>query len=198
MSFSAIYDACVLFPFETRDILMYAAYTRVFRVHWSEQILDECTRNLVKRNKANIDGMKRMVQGMNKAFPDASVPLKDYEPLIAAMTCDKNDRHVLSAAVARKMDYLVTANFKDFPYDCVRPYKIEVCSADDFVIKVIEENPTAFLHWYNKMVDARIANAKKRNWEPVPDLQSIATHSRNKPMPKTGDRILQLLSTEEK
>lgn len=109
MPFAAVYDACVLYPFEVRDILMVAASTRLFRVHWSEKILEECTRNLISDNRGTKEGLSRMVAGMNRGYPDANVPESEYSHLVDAMTCDPKDRHVLAVAVCRKVDVIVTA-----------------------------------------------------------------------------------------
>jgi hypothetical protein len=114
MSFAAIYDACVLYPFEVRDILMVCAYTRLFTVHWTDQILEECTKNLIEDKKATASNMSRMIAGMKSQFPNATIPLKDYEHLVPAMTCAVKDRHVLAAAVDRA-NVIVTYNVKDFP-----------------------------------------------------------------------------------
>lgn len=46
MAFSAIYNSCVLYPFQDSDILMVAAMTRSFAVFWTNAILDDCTRHL--------------------------------------------------------------------------------------------------------------------------------------------------------
>ncbi|SPE24664.1 hypothetical protein SBA3_1090020 [Candidatus Sulfopaludibacter sp. SbA3] len=40
--------------------------------------------------------------------------VKDYKPLVAQMTNDLKDRHVLAAAIACRADHLVTFNLKHF------------------------------------------------------------------------------------
>ena len=122
MAFSAIYDACVLYPFSVRDILMVAARTRVFNLFWTDAILDEFTRNLIKDNKATESGMNKLVEDMKRLYPTATVPLSDYEALIPVMTCDSKDRHVLAAAVARGVDVIVTRNINDFSPESLEPY----------------------------------------------------------------------------
>ena len=92
MAFSAIYDACVLYPFQVRDTLMVAALTRAFMLYWTDRILDECTRNLVKDGRASQESMDRMVADMKGAFPHATIPLADYESLIPVMTNNPKDR----------------------------------------------------------------------------------------------------------
>ena len=52
MPFQANYDACLLYPFEVRDVLMVAARTRLFAVRWTDAILDEMARNLISDDRA--------------------------------------------------------------------------------------------------------------------------------------------------
>ncbi|HET6334617.1 MAG TPA: hypothetical protein VFG30_15450 [Polyangiales bacterium] len=49
MSFTVVYDACVLFPNALRDLLVRLGMTGLFRAKWSEQILDEVFRNVRER-----------------------------------------------------------------------------------------------------------------------------------------------------
>lgn len=47
-SFTAIYDACVLYPAALRNLLMHLALTDLFRARWTDAIHDEWTRNLIE------------------------------------------------------------------------------------------------------------------------------------------------------
>lgn len=69
---------------------------------------------------------------MESAFPEAMVT--GYEPIIDKMTNHDGDRHVLAAAVIAKADAIVTANSRDFPRDCLRPFGIEKMTPDDFLV----------------------------------------------------------------
>lgn len=51
---------------------------------------------------------------MESAFPDAMVEHSLYVHLIPTMPNNQKDRHVLTVAVARGADVLVTANIKNF------------------------------------------------------------------------------------
>ncbi len=53
MAFVVIYDACVLYPAPLRDLLIRLATTGLFRVKWTDQILDECFRKPNRRNEAH-------------------------------------------------------------------------------------------------------------------------------------------------
>ena len=45
--FTAVYDACVLYPAPLRDFLMWLGLSGRFRARWSAQIHDEWKRNLL-------------------------------------------------------------------------------------------------------------------------------------------------------
>ena len=47
VAFSALLDACVLYPVGVRDLLLCVAERRVFVPYWSAEILDEVERNIV-------------------------------------------------------------------------------------------------------------------------------------------------------
>lgn len=48
MAFIVVYDACVLFPAPLRDLLIRVARTGVVQAHWSDTILDECFRSILR------------------------------------------------------------------------------------------------------------------------------------------------------
>jgi hypothetical protein len=52
-SFSALYDACVLYPAPLRDVLMQMALTDLYQAKWSHRIHDEWMRNFL-RNRPNL------------------------------------------------------------------------------------------------------------------------------------------------
>jgi hypothetical protein len=47
-NFTAVYDACVLYPAPLRDLLMELALTDLFRARWSEKIHQEWIRSVLK------------------------------------------------------------------------------------------------------------------------------------------------------
>lgn len=51
--FTAVYDACVLYPAPLRSLLMYLALTDLFRAKWTDAIHEEWMRN-VRKNYADI------------------------------------------------------------------------------------------------------------------------------------------------
>lgn len=70
--FTAVYDACVLYPAPLRDLLMWLGLSGLYRARWSAQIHDEWTRNVLKnRPDLTMEQLARTVQLMDKAMPGA-------------------------------------------------------------------------------------------------------------------------------
>lgn len=143
-NFTAVFDACVLYPATLRDILMRVAATDLFRARWSEAIHEEWTRNLLaKRPDISEAQLQRTVELMNRAVPDCLVT--NYERLIPLLEMpDQDDRHVLAAAVRCEADVIVTVNLKDFPAEVLEPYEIEAQHPDVFLSHLFDLNPVVF------------------------------------------------------
>ena len=131
--FTAVYDACVLYPAPLRDFLMWLALSGRFRARWTQQIHREWKRNLLKnRTDLTIEQLDRTSELMDRAIPDACV--YDFEDLITGLSLpDTNDRHVLAAAIRCGAGVIVTFNLKDFPDTCLAPYGVEAQHPDEFV-----------------------------------------------------------------
>lgn len=131
--YTVIYDACVLYPAPLRDLLLQLATARLFRARWTDEIHDEWIRNLLAdRSDITPEQLARTRQLMNKAVSDCLIV--GYEPLIDAIDLpDKNDRHVVAAAVHGRADAIVTFNLKDFPRDVLSTYGLEALHPDKFI-----------------------------------------------------------------
>lgn len=82
-SFVAVLDACVLIPASLRDTLLRAVEKDLYRMQWSNEILEEVRRNLVMQGMTSEEGAQSLVDEMKRYFPDASVD--GYTSLTAAM-----------------------------------------------------------------------------------------------------------------
>jgi hypothetical protein len=104
MAFTALYDACVLYPAPIRDVLMHLALTDLYRARWTHTIHEEWIRAVLDNRhdlmRAQLDRTRDL---MNAHARDALV--ENYEDLIPSLTLpDPNDRHVLAAAIRGRAD----------------------------------------------------------------------------------------------
>ena len=145
VTFGAFFDANVLYPSGLRNFLMHLALTGIFRAHWSAQVHEEWMRNLLKnRPDLNREKLERTRHLMDKALPDALVT--GYEPLIESIELlDRDDRHVLAAAIRCGANVIVTLNLGDFPSQALGDFSIEAQHPDDFVLGVMEAFPELIL-----------------------------------------------------
>ena len=72
-STSALLDANVLYPFTLRDTLLSIAEEGFFQPRWTDEILDEVARNLLKNLQVTPAQARRLTEQMNLAFPAARV-----------------------------------------------------------------------------------------------------------------------------
>ena len=147
---SAVLDACVLYSALLRDFLLRLAEDNLFSPFWSEEIRSEWIYNLL-RNRSDLrrENLARTCREMDFYFPRSLI--RDYESLIPTLQLpDSNDRHVLAVAIHAKAEYIVTFNLNDFPNAALKQYGIEAISPDEFVVRLIQESPYAFLRAVKK------------------------------------------------
>jgi len=144
-TFTAFYDANVLYPAELRNLLMHLALTGLFRAKWSADVHEEwisallekrpdLTRNKLERTRALMDlhAVDALVTGYEDLIPGLHLP-------------DPNDRHVLAAAIRGQADVIVTMNLRDFPAQIVNQLGIEAQHPDEFVLHLFDLAPGAVL-----------------------------------------------------
>jgi hypothetical protein len=145
--YTAILDACTLYPAPLRDFLIELAGGGLFRARFSDDIHEEWIRNVLK-DRPDLTGeqLARTRELMNKAVPGGQVEPAAYRPLIETLTLpDADDRHVLAAAIVTKADAIVTFNLKDFPPGVLERYDIELLHPDDFLFHQFGLNIPAVL-----------------------------------------------------
>ncbi len=140
-NYTALYDACVLYPAPLRDLLMHLALTDLFRAKWSNAIHEEWMRNVLK-NRTDLTAvqLERTRDLMNAHVRDCLV--EDFEPFIDVVKLpDPGDHHVLAAAIKGRADVIVTFNLKDFPEAVLSSYGIEAQHPDEFITHLIDLEP---------------------------------------------------------
>jgi predicted nucleic acid-binding protein len=128
-------DTCTLFGAYQCDTLLRLAEAEAFRPLWSADVLTERDRTLRERGLSEA-AVTRRISELRRAFSDAEVT--GYEPLIASMTGDQKDRHVLAAAVRARAEVLVTFNVRDFPDDSTSAYDVQVVDTGSFLLDQLD------------------------------------------------------------
>jgi predicted nucleic acid-binding protein len=124
--------ACVLVPMPLADTLLRLAEPpALFEARWTNDILAEVTRTLVRRFGKSPEKARYREAAMRKFFPDSLV--EGYQPLIDKLENNPKDRHVLAAAIVCQAEYLVTFNLKHFPAKAVIKYGLTVIGPSTFL-----------------------------------------------------------------
>lgn len=141
----AVYDACVLYPFHLRNVLIQCAFDGLVGARWTDDIHAEWMRNLAANSPHRpLSRFETTRELMKAALPDADVA--DYQALIPGLSLpDPDDRHVLAAAIAGEASIIVTWNLKDFPVSALQPHGIVCISPDDFLIDLYSAHLDALL-----------------------------------------------------
>lgn len=133
--YTALLDACVLYPVSVADALMSFAEADLYAAKWTTQIEDEWIRNL-ESNRPELAGrLTRRRDLMRLAVPDWEIPETAWRALTPALRLpDPDDVHVLAAAIAGHTDCIVTANLVDFPPSILEIHGVTAVHPDDFLM----------------------------------------------------------------
>jgi len=129
----AVFDACILYPFHLRNIVVQAAVDRLVEARWSDEIHDEWIRNLAADAPAiPVERLRTIRRLMNLALPEATVG--GYEAIIPTLNLpDPGDRHVVAAAMAAGASRILTWNLRDFPVDEMKKCGLRPETPDTFL-----------------------------------------------------------------
>ncbi len=149
----AVYDACVLYPFQLRNLLVQCAADRLVEARWSHEIHDEWIRNLLaKEPRLTRDRLEATRDLMDRILPQARVT--GYEPRIPAISLpDPGDRHVVAAGEEASASIIVTWNVRDFPAAELRKHGLRKLTPDGFLTELHDAKAGA--------VTASVENARR-------------------------------------
>lgn len=135
----AVLDACVLYSAALRDLFMHLAVQFVFQPKWTDQIHDEWITNvLLKRPELDRGPFERTRHLMNQWARDWEAP--GYEALVPTLALpDRDDRHVLAAAIAGHASRIVTFNLADFPDPTLAAYGVRAQHPGQFDCDLMDE-----------------------------------------------------------
>lgn len=178
-----VLDTCVIYPIDIRDLLLWFASFDLYTPKWSDDVFREWKEVMVRKGISK-DIIKKRIENVNKAFPDAKVT--NYQSLIDSIDLpDKDDRHILAAAIKVNANVIVTNNVKHFPKKSLDKYNISAASADDFLTDIIDLNHETALQAFRNLV------ANRRN--PPQNEYQVLDILRIRGLTQTADYIHTLL-----
>ena len=131
-------DANVLFPPVMREMLLGAAGQGAFTPLWSARILEEWARASRRLPEGAEARARAEAVRLRAAWPDAEVsPPPDLEATLSLP--DRNDRHVLAAAIAGRADAILTLNRADFPGRTLARHGLHTRDPDGLLLELHAE-----------------------------------------------------------
>jgi hypothetical protein len=152
----ALIDATDLFPQDQRDILVQVALDGMYRMLWSETILQE-TACAIHRRLRKRDGLSQrretehMLGLLTGALIEADAGSSADDDAIRAQidvmgkdpanwgTSDVDDRHVIAAAIVGGADALVTSDGRFDSALCEKAFDLRVIGVDDFFADIFTQ-----------------------------------------------------------
>ena len=180
--FTAVLDACVLFPIATADALISLAVAGLFSARWTVAIEDEWLAVAERRHPGLLGRFATRRDAMRDAVLDWEVNAEGWKALAPSLTLpDPNDVHVLSAAIAGHADCIVTTNLKDFPASALEVYGLVALHPDDFIVAQLD------LDLYSALGAFKAMRARKRN--PTYSADEFATAMERNGLVTTAERL---------
>jgi hypothetical protein len=140
-----VLDASVLYQELLRNLLLWIAAEGGLDPCWTERILDETHRNLIKDCVIAPEQWDRLRAAMLRSFPDAMLDQATAKEIEHEMPNDEKDRHVLAAAVANGIELVITSNLRHFKRADLERVGKQAISPDQLLCELIETEP-AIVH----------------------------------------------------
>ena len=140
-----VLDACVLVNFALCDALLRLAEPpALFEPRWSDQIMAETTRTLREKLDWPAVLVAHFERELRTHFAEAWVT--GHEPLMARMTNDEKDRHVVAAAVHGGAPAILTFNLRHFRTEDLAPWEVTAWHPGEFLCSLYRENRLTVLN----------------------------------------------------
>lgn len=183
--YTAVLDACVIYQLAVIDALMSLALTGLFAAKWTKRIEHEWITNLEQKRPELKGKLEYRRDCMRQAVLDWEVDEAAWQSVaIKIKLPDKNDEHILLAAIAGHADCIVTNNIKDFPKEeILNTFGIEVIDPDDFIINQWDLDNVQVISAFKKM--------RQRRKKPDESAEEFAATLEKNGLPKTAERLRQ-------
>ena len=136
-----VFDACVLYPFHLRNILVQAAVDGLIDARWTDAIHDEWTRSLSASAPAiPAERLQYTRRLMNDALPLAMVT--GYEGHVSGVDLpDPKDRQVVAAGIAAGASVILTWNVRHFPAKELKKFGLRRETPNTLLAGIYDEAP---------------------------------------------------------
>ena len=150
--YTALLDACVLYPLAMTDALLSLATTGLFAAKWTTRIEEEWIAALERQRPDLIGRLEVRRHSMREAVVDWEIPERAWRHRLPGITLpDENDVHVLAAALAGHVDCIVTLNLKDFPAEVLDGFGVAVIHPDTFLVHQWDLEPDTAVEAFRRM-----------------------------------------------
>jgi hypothetical protein len=137
-----VLDASVLYQELLRNLLLWIAAEGGIDPFWTERILDETRRNLIEDGVIEPEQWDRLQAAMFASFPDAMLDQATADAIEHDMPNEDKDRHVLAAAVAGDIEFVITSNLRHFKRADLEQVGKKALSPDQLLCEMIATEPT--------------------------------------------------------
>lgn len=139
-------DTNVLFPFSLMDLMLALSEDGIHDVMWTDALLDEWERVIVEKQRRSPDAAAAISATVKEFFADTRIPEASYRDLLAEVDGQDPDDNVhMAAAVAARVETLITWNGKDFACDFMKRHAVAVASPDSYLCSLYGEFPDEVL-----------------------------------------------------
>lgn len=170
-------DACVLYPTLLRGIVLGVARTGAFTPLWSPRILEEWRRAALRTHPEQAAILPGEIALTRAAWPKAEITVPEGAEDALSLP-DRDDRHVLAAAIEGGADVIMTLNLKDFPGRTLSRHGVRAEHPDPFLLACYQDAPAAL----GPVISSEIKVASQR-LQPAPTDRSMLKRSR---LPRLG------------
>lgn len=180
--YTALLDACVLYPLAMTDALMSLATAGFFAAKWTSRIEQEWIRAIERQRPDLVGRLDTRRDSMRDAVPDWEVPESAWSQLVCKLALpDPDDRHVLAAAIVGHADCIVTANLQDFPASVLLEFGLEAIDPDTFIINQWDLDPVGAIAAFKRM--------RARRKHPTSSPEDFADALEIGGLPTTAERV---------
>jgi hypothetical protein len=135
-------DANELFPFAMMDVLLALAEDLIIDFVWSDELLDEWERVIVREGKRSPESARSVTAAIRSYFTSGRIDPATYRHDVPETPGpDPDDRIHTAAAIAGGATVLLTRNTSDFPAEHLRENGVTLTDADTYLRNLLRRRP---------------------------------------------------------